>query len=74
LPVVAAAPSVVPAPASQLSQQNDLMSAAMAAERQGQHDVALRKLNELIIRFPGGPLMESARAQRQRILAAPPPR
>jgi hypothetical protein len=74
LPVVAAAPSVVPAPASQLSQQNDLMSAAMAAERQGQHDVALRKLNELITRFPGGPLMESARAQRQRILAAPPPR
>jgi ferric-dicitrate binding protein FerR (iron transport regulator) len=60
-----------PAPASQLGQQNDLMSAAMAAERQGQHDLALRKLNQLIERFPGGPLSESARVERQRILSAP---
>lgn len=73
-PAISAAPSgtpAIPAPASQLGQQNDLMSAAMAAERQGQHDIALRKLNELITRFPGGPLIESARAERQRILAAP---
>lgn len=67
-------PIASPAPPSQLGQQNDLMSAAMAAERQGQHDLALRKLNQLIERFPGGPLSESARVERQRILSAPTPR
>jgi ferric-dicitrate binding protein FerR (iron transport regulator) len=61
----------VPAPsASRLAEQNDLFSAAMAAERQGQHELALRKLDELVERYPGGPLSESARAQRQRILSA----
>jgi hypothetical protein len=55
---------------SRLSEQNDLFSAAMAAERQGQHDLALRKLDDLIAHYPGGPLSESARAERQRILAA----
>jgi ferric-dicitrate binding protein FerR (iron transport regulator) len=62
-----------PAPTSavsRLAEQNDLFSAAMAAERQGQHDLALRKLDELVARYPGGPLSESARAQRQRILSA----
>jgi TolA-binding protein len=53
-----------------LAEQNDLFSAAMAAERQGQHELALRKLDELVERYPGGPLSESARAQRQRILSA----
>jgi ferric-dicitrate binding protein FerR (iron transport regulator) len=67
-------PVAVPGLPSQLGQQNDLMSAAMAAERQGQHDLALRKLNQLIERFPSGPLGESARAERQRILSAPTPR
>jgi TolA-binding protein len=52
-----------------LAEQNDLFSAAMAAERQGQHGVALRRLDELISRFPGGPLSESARGERQRILS-----
>jgi ferric-dicitrate binding protein FerR (iron transport regulator) len=62
---------VVPPPAvlSRLAEQNDLFSAAMAAERQGQHAAALRKLDELIARFPGGPLSESARGERQRILS-----
>jgi hypothetical protein len=55
---------------SRLSEQNDLFSAAMAAERHGQHDLALRKLDDLIVHYPGGPLSESARAERQRILAA----
>jgi len=39
----------------------------MVAERQGQHAVALYKLDELIVRFPDGPLTESARGERQRI-------
>jgi hypothetical protein len=59
---------------SRLSQENDLMSAAMAAERRGQIDEALRKLNDLIQRFPDGPLNESARIERQRLLVAPNPR
>jgi hypothetical protein len=66
------APPTLPAPApvSRLAEQNDLFAAAMAAERQGQHDEALRRLDALLDRFPGGPLSESARAERQRILSA----
>ena len=74
VPGAAPAPSEPPAQAASLShlaEQNDLFSAAMAAERQGQHDVALSKLDTLIRRYPGGPLSESARAERQRILSAP---
>jgi hypothetical protein len=82
VPVLGQNPSpVAPAPAhadaqtspvsvSRLAEQNDLFSAAMAAERQGQHDLALRKLDELIAHYPSGPLNESARVERQRILAA----
>jgi ferric-dicitrate binding protein FerR (iron transport regulator) len=66
-----APPPVAPPPValSRLAEQNDLFSAAMTAERQGQHAAALRKLDELISRFPGGPLSESARGERQRILS-----
>jgi ferric-dicitrate binding protein FerR (iron transport regulator) len=63
-----------PAPVSHLAEQNDLFSAAMAAERRGEHETALRTLNQLIERFPGSPLGESARAERQRIQAVRPPR
>ena len=63
-----------PESVSRLAEQNDLFSAAMAAERQGQHDLALRKLDELITHYPSGPLSESARAERQRILSAQAPR
>jgi hypothetical protein len=59
-----------PTPISRLAEQNDLLSAAMAAERQGQHDAALRQLNTLLAHFPNGPLAESARAEKQRILLA----
>jgi hypothetical protein len=62
-----------PASVSRLAEQNDLFSAAMAAERHGQHDLALRKLDELVTRYPGGPLSESARAEQQRILSAQAP-
>jgi hypothetical protein len=63
------ASTVPPASVSHLAEQNDLFSAAMAAERRGNSTTALRKLDELIARYPGGPLSESARAERQRIQA-----
>ena len=61
--------AVQPSP-SRLAEQNDLFQAAMSAERQGQSDMALRQLDALTRRFPGGPLEESARAERNRILSA----
>jgi ferric-dicitrate binding protein FerR (iron transport regulator) len=80
-PGAAASPRLQPAasevtpstePISRLAEQNDLFSKAMAAERRGQHDLALRQLDDLIGRFPSGPLRESAQAERQRILSASP--
>jgi len=59
-----------PSPVSSLAEQNDLFSDAMAAERAGLHDLALIKLDDLLTRFATGPLSESARAQRERILSA----
>jgi hypothetical protein len=67
------APEPAPAPvphASRLAEQNNLFSAAMAAEHRGDHATALTHLDQLIERFPNGPLLESARAERQRILSA----
>jgi hypothetical protein len=64
------APAEAPAPESQLAEQNDLLSSAMAAARAGQHDVALRRLDTLLARFPEGPLSETARIERQRIKSA----
>jgi FecR protein len=53
---------------SSLAEQNDLFAQAIAAERKNQRELALRKLDELLRRFPGGPLDESARAERNKIL------
>jgi hypothetical protein len=53
---------------SSLAEQNNLFAEAMAAERKKQRDLALRKLDELLRKFPGGPLDESARAERNKIL------
>jgi outer membrane protein assembly factor BamD (BamD/ComL family) len=52
-----------------LAEQNDLFSSAIASEHRGDHATAIRKLDELIQRFPSGPLLESARVERQRILS-----
>lgn len=76
-PRVAVRPSRTPvAPvdraSSSLAEQNDLFAEAMAAERKKQRDLALRKLDELLRRFPGGPLDESARAERNKILPGLP--
>jgi|SRR5450631_2050312 len=61
---------VPPVEVSHLAEQNDLFSAAMAAEWRGQYAAALRTLDELISRFPNGPLTESADGERRRILSA----
>lgn len=55
---------------SRLAEQNDLLSAAMTAERAGQHEVALRTLDDLLKRYPKSPLLETARIERQRIMSA----
>jgi ferric-dicitrate binding protein FerR (iron transport regulator) len=60
-------------PVSHLAEQNDLLSAAMKAERAGRHGLALSKLDDLIGRFPQGPLLETARIERQRIMSARTP-
>jgi ferric-dicitrate binding protein FerR (iron transport regulator) len=64
------APVVAAEPASQLAEQNDLLSSAMAAARAGQNDLAIRRLDALLSRFPEGPLGETARIERQRIKSA----
>lgn len=69
-PAIERAPAPAPTPVSRLAEQNDLFSAAMAAERQGQHDEALGRLDKLLEQFPDGPLSESARAEKKRILSA----
>jgi ferric-dicitrate binding protein FerR (iron transport regulator) len=75
LPPQLAPPAEVPVHReSHLAEQNGLFSSAIASEHQGDHATALRKLDDLIQRFPAGPLAESARAERQRILSAQPPR
>jgi ferric-dicitrate binding protein FerR (iron transport regulator) len=63
-------PAEAPEPESRLAEQNDLLSSAMAAARAGQHEKALHRLDDLLARFPGGPLSETARVERQRIKAA----
>jgi hypothetical protein len=73
-PVPVAPPAVAattaPQRESHLAEQNNLLSAAMAAEHAGDHATAIGKLDQLIQRFPAGPLLESARAEKQRILSA----
>jgi len=53
-------------PSSTLSQQNDLLAAALAAERRGDLDEAERWLDQLMSRYPAGQLADSARAARRR--------
>lgn len=74
---VAAAPPEVapPAPAapllspSTLALQNDLFAEALQAHRDGDPARAMRRLDELLTRFPGGPLSESAYDERRKLRA-----
>jgi hypothetical protein len=63
-------PSSPPADPSTLAEQNDLFAAALAARRRGEVADAIRWLDRLIGRYPTGPLTDSARAERQRLLEA----
>jgi len=66
-----------PPGASTLAEQNDLMAAALSARQRGNVPEALRWLDRLLDRYPGGQLAGSARAERRRLLgewpAAPEP-
>jgi hypothetical protein len=53
---------------SNLAEQNDLFGEALAAEKRGEIKAALRTLDRLLRKFPGGPLDESARAERRKLL------
>jgi TolA-binding protein len=55
---------------STLAEQNDLFAAALAARRRGDTVEAIQWLDRLIARYPGGPLTDSARAERRRMAAA----
>ncbi len=55
---------------STLAAQNDLFAAALAARRRGENAEAIRWLDQLIARYPDGPLIESARAERRRLVEA----
>jgi ferric-dicitrate binding protein FerR (iron transport regulator) len=69
-PVVMAAPP--PAPLfspSTLAIQNDLFAEALQAHRDGDTTRAMRRLDELLTRFPGGPLSESAYDERRKLHA-----
>lgn len=73
--VVAHQPSPSPAaPASParspLTEQNDLYSQAMREKQEGLSAAAIATLDQLLEKYPHGPLSESARLQRMRILGA----
>lgn len=55
-------------PRSDLEQQNDLFAAASRARRQGDLAGALSGYEQLLQRYPGGPLTESATVERMRLL------
>jgi hypothetical protein len=68
-PAAAAKHALPGADPSTLPEQNDLFAAALAAHRRGNESEAIRWLDRLITRYPGGQLAESARVEKQRLLA-----
>jgi len=63
-----AAPAAQPADPSTLAEQNDLFAAALSARRRGDVDEAIHWFDRLIARYPKGQLIDSARAERQRLI------
>jgi hypothetical protein len=55
---------------SNLAEQNDLFAAALSAGRRGDAEEALHWLEQLIARYPHGQLIDSARAERGRLIGA----
>jgi len=66
--VAASAPK--PTDPSTLAEQNDLFAAALSARRRGDRAEAIHWLDRLIARYPNGQLIDSARAERQRLVEA----
>ena len=64
----AAVAAAAPSDPSTLAEQNDLFAAALAARRRGENAEAMRWLDRLIARYPDGPLIDSARAERRRLV------
>jgi len=56
-----------PLPKSSLAEQNDLFSAAMTAESEGNLTLAIRRLETLLARYPDGSLAESAKTEAARL-------
>jgi hypothetical protein len=62
-----------PVPASELTAQNDLFAAAVAAKRRGDTSAAIAGYERYLAKYPGSPLAESATVERMRLLAASDP-
>jgi len=67
-PAASAGTPVTALDSSTLAEQNDLFAAALAARRRGELGEAIRWLDRLIARYPNGQLIDSARAERQRLI------
>jgi hypothetical protein len=67
---VASPERALPVPSSALAEQNDLFARASRAQRQGRTRAALAQYDELLARFPAGPLTEAAVVERLRVLRA----
>jgi ferric-dicitrate binding protein FerR (iron transport regulator) len=68
-PAMGPAPALErPAASSTLAEENDLFAAAVAARRRGALSESLRRLDELLRRFPHGPLAGDAWAERRKLL------
>jgi hypothetical protein len=63
-----AAPAARTPEHSTLAEQNDLLAAALSARRRGDLGEAIRWLDRLIARYPNGQLIDSARAERRRLV------
>ena len=68
-PVPPSPGATIERPVSDLSEQNDLYSAAETARRAGRNEEALATFGRLLARFPGGHFAEAAVLQRARIFA-----
>ncbi|HSO40480.1 MAG TPA: FecR domain-containing protein [Labilithrix sp.] len=62
-----------PSASSRLAEQNDLYEDAMRRKRAGDVTGAVSDLDRLLSSYPGGPVAESAAAERMRLLAATNP-
>ncbi len=62
-------PAPAPEPGSSLAEQNTLYERALGQRRAGARAEAVATLEQLLARYPAGPLAESASAERMRLLA-----